>query len=1367
MAATTDNFGPGPTRGAACPVVAIGASAGGLEALRQLFSKLPDDTGMAVIVIQHLDPSRPSLLTSVLAGDVHMPVVEVTDGMRAEPNRVHVIPPGADLGIDRGVLTLLPRCQTGKLHLPIDSFFRALAEDNPGGTIGVVLSGSGSDGTEGLRAIKAAGGITFVQHPKSAQFRSMPESAIAAGVADFCLPPDEIAGELARLCVHPYLVRSAAVEIPSDEIGADEEGSLASVLTSLCQNAHLDFRGYKRPTLMRRIAKRMALRRQGSLSAYASSIRDDAEECEALAQDILIHVTAFFRDRAAFQALERHVLPELLKNKDADTPIRVWVPGCSTGKEAYSIAMALLDSLRAEGRDVPIKIFGSDLSERAIESARAGLYAESELDGVSPERVARFFDRAEGSYRVNKRVRDLCVFVRHDLTRDPPFAKLDLISCRNVLIYFDTDLQRRIVPLLHHSLNAKGYLFLGSSEGIGGFGEIFAAVDKEHRIFLKVGESPRVEYPLALGREAESRLPGLLPTQRPRPAREAQKQADHVLLSRYAPPGVVVNDRLDVVQFRGRTGDFIEPPPGQPQTNLLKMTREGLVTHLRDALERAKTQSATIRKEGIRLASGVDARVVNLEVVPLVRAAGATERYFLVVFEEADVRCSVPVSPPGEHSAAQLTPDAETTRLEADLAATRDYLQVVVAEHQDATEELAAANEEMVATNEELQSTNEELQSAKEELQSTNEELTTLNDELRSSNRQLDVVASDLINVLESVQIPVIIVDHALRIRRFTPSANEVASLLPGDIGRSIDDVKVRLKLDDLSARISGAVETNTAKEWEIQRTDGRWFRLHVDPYRTADGRLDGAILSFVDVDVLKHALETAERARDFAQGIVETVPISLVVLDRDLRVVSANTPFYQGFAATPELAGRSGFFELAAGAWHGPALRDAIERCFAERSPFRGLEARCTYPTTGSRDLLVTGSPLQGASGEWMILLALEDVTERRLLELSENRARTDAEQANRAKDLFLATLSHELRTPLNAILLSAQLLQKASGENPKLQRASAVIERAVWNQVRLVDDLLDISRINSGKLMLDFRSVDPATVVQGAFDMVRTSADAKELTLGLSMSDSIRPVRGDPVRLQQVVANLLNNAIKFTPKGGTVSVSLEADHDQARITVSDTGAGLSAEMLAQIFTPFVQAEGAMTRAHGGLGLGLAIVRHLVEAHGGEVHADSSGEGRGSTFTVTLPLAAHVEAAPLVVSGAARRDITGIRVLLVEDDDDTREACASMIQELGAEVRVARTSAEGLRVLESFTPQVILCDVAMPGEDGYAFIRRLRAGKQGERIPAAALTALASEEDRRRVLEAGFQMHAAKPIDSGRLATIIGALSSRLPRGG
>lgn len=1347
---------------AAPPIVGVGASAGGLEALRLLLTELPSDTGMAYVVIQHMDPEHASMLAELLAAHVQVPVVEVVDGMRATANRIHVIPPGAELSIQDGVLSVASRQRTRGLHLPIDTFFRSLANDQPGRAIGVVLSGTGSDGTDGLRAIKAAGGITFAQDPDSAEFRGMPASAIAAGVVDVRANPSELGRELARFGHEPYLLRADELEAGPEahpeggRVPEQDEAALAAVLAAVHGHAGIDFRGYKRATIMRRIARRMALRRVGSMAAYAESLRDDPSEAKALGQDILIHVTAFFRDPKAFELLAQEVFPALVRRKADEETIRIWVPGCSTGEEAYSLAIGLCECLDREQRRVSVKLFATDLSDQAIEIARSGIYSEAELRGVPPERLARFFEPVDGRYRICKRVRELCVFVVHDLVHQPPFARLDLVSCRNVLIYFDAELQRRVMPMLHHCLNEPGYLFLGGSETAGGFADLFVPLDADGRVFLKKGQGRRHTYPIPLSRDAEPQRPTSVALRTRQPLRDAQRLADQWLLARWAPPGVLIDGRLEVARFYGRTGAFLEPPPGQPQGSMLRMARHGLAAHLHEAIEAAKAQSVAIQRRGLRMVDGEQSRKLDLEVVPLSEVEG-DEPYFLVVFQEQ------PVHESGSTRPAPRVPPDDAAALAAELSLTQDYVRTLLGKHHDTTQELAAANEEMVSANEELQSINEELESAKEELQATNEELTTVNDELRHRNQELDLAANDLVNVLDSVEIPVIIVDEQLRVRRFTPLVRELASLLPADIGRPIDDVKLRLDVDDLTARVRGVIAADEPREWEVQRRDGRWLRLQVRPYRTNDGRREGAILSFVDVDVLKRALQDAESARDVSRDIVETVPIALVVLDAGLRVLSGNSAFFQGLGGDPAAVEGKALFELAGGAWDVPALRGALERSLGVGTRFRELELRLELPGMGTKVLSITGSPLQAGEKGAAMLLAIEDITTRRELDALERGARLEAEQGNLAKDLFLATLSHELRTPLGTILMAAQLLQAVKTEDPRIQHASLAIQRAVATQAGLIDDLLDISRIVSGKLVLDVRTIDLVAIAQSAVDVAHAAAEAKGVALTLAVRGPVGAIRGDATRLQQIVTNLVDNAIKFTPRGGKVVVELGLLDGRVQLVVKDTGIGIPPAALPHVFDRFVQAESSSIRVHGGLGLGLAIVRYLVDVHGGEVRAESLGKGQGAAFRVLLPLASEADAQPAAAAPAPlSTSIAGVRVLMIEDDEGTRDTFAMMLGELGAQVTTAPSAAAGLELVEPLQPHVILCDVAMPDEDGYAFIRQLRARgrERGGATPAAALTALAGEEDRKRALEAGFQMHLAKPIDADQLAAAVGALA-------
>jgi two-component system CheB/CheR fusion protein len=564
---------------------------------------------------------------------------------------------------------------------------------------------------------------------------------------------------------------------------------------------------------------------------------------------------------------------------------------------------------------------------------------------------------------------------------------------------------------------------------------------------------------------------------------------------------------------------------------------------------------------------------------------------------------------------------------------------------------------------------------------------------------------------------------------------------------------------DDLVSRIRDAMETVTVREDEARATDGRWYRVSIRPHRTTDQRLDGVILSFLDIDILKQTVLAAECARDYAQSIVDTVPVSLVVLDGDRRVVSANARFNSTFA-NASIAERADLFDLAAGSLDCAPLRRVIEAGVVNRTPFHQLAVQCALPGLGPRDLLVAGSPIQGDGGKPMLLLAIEDVTERRLLEASEKQARVDAERANRAKDLFLATLSHELRTPLSTILMSSQLLQRSETEDSRVRRACAAIERAARNQARLIDDLLDISRIVSGKLILSVQAVDIGEVVRCAVDVLQTRAEAKQIRLELNTCPLRGSVHGDPTRLQQVVTNLLDNAIKFTPPGGRIGVRLESLGNQVRITVTDTGSGIAPDVISHLFDRFVQAESSITRANGGLGLGLAIVRHLVSVHGGEITVESPGVGHGATFIVTLPVASE-GVARAVVRKAVVPDVVGVRVLLIDDDDDTREVYSALLVEQGAEVHAVSSAAEGIVAVEQVVPDVILCDIAMVGEDGYSFVQKLRSNPIRSEIPAAAFTALASEEDRMRALASGFRMHLAKPIGADELTIAVAALAA------
>ena len=928
------------SRGTSFPIVGIGASAGGLEAFSQLLRELPPDTGMAFVLIQHLDPKHPSQLAEVLSRTTVKPVLTVTDRLRVKPDHVYVIPSNADMTIAGGALSLTSRGTVDR-HTPIDHFFRSLAKEADSRAIGVVLSGTGTDGTAGLRAIKAEGGITLVQDEKSARHPGMPQSALA--FADFVLPPAGIARELARISGHAYVsdAQPSAVDSSQGEDGAD----LSAVLRVLRSATGVDFTQYKPASVRRRLARRMFLQRIDDLQTYAQYLRQTPAEAQALRDDILIQVTEFFRDPESFEALRRSVFPSLLKGWTADEPIRIWVPGCATGEEAYSIVICLLELLEEQGRTLPIQLFATDLSAAAIARARAGIFPASIEHEISADRLQRFFDKTDGRYRVSKVIRDACVFAQQDVTRDPPFSRLDLISCCNMLIYLGATLQERLIPTFHYALKPTGFLRLGPSESVGRFTNLFSTVDKKHKIYArKGGPSAHVGFGLTARDPIAAPVVG-----RPEvggTAAAIEREVDRLVLGQYAPAGVVVNADMEIVQFRGKTGPYLEATPGAASLNLFKMAREGLASALRQAVRRAATSGGPVKAKGLRVKASDGIREVGLEVIPIGPAEGAKSRHHLILFFDKGARGTSP-APPRERGPGGRTADgSRVARLTRELGDAHQHLRAVSEEHEAAVEELRAATEEAQSSNEELQSTNEELETSKEELQATNEELTTVNDELNNRNLELGQVSSDLANLLASTQVPILMVGNDLRIRRMTPVAERVLNVAPADIGRPIGDLRLSLDIPQLEALLREVMETLAVQEREVEARDGRWYSVRVRPYRTGDNKIAGAVISFVDIDALKRGYEGAKEARDQAHAIFAMVREPLVILDDALRVVTANRAFYETFAVMPEDTEGRGLFDLGNRQWNIPRLRTLLVEILPRDRVVEDFEVEHEFPT-------------------------------------------------------------------------------------------------------------------------------------------------------------------------------------------------------------------------------------------------------------------------------------------------------------------------------------------------------------------------------------------------------------------------------------
>jgi two-component system CheB/CheR fusion protein len=1078
----------------AFPIVGVGASAGGLEAFSQLLTHLPEDTGMAFVLVQHLDPKHESRLRDLLAKNTRMPVLEAAQGLAVAPDHVYIIPPNTRMTVAGGILQLAPRGASP--HLPIDHFLQSLAEDRPAGALAVILSGTGSDGTLGLESIKGAGGITFAQDTPSAKYPAMPQSAVRGGCVDFVLTPEGIARELARIGRHPYLHPPSP---PANRPPPGAEDQFPRILALLRAAVGVDFSAYRSGTIHRRVLRRMMLAGKESLADYAGHLETDRSELAALFQDLLINVTRFFREPETFEALKRSVFPEILK-QDPDMPIRVWVPGCSTGQEVYSLAIVLLEFLRDQPVRPPIQIFATDLSETvALQKAREGVYPESIEGEVSAERLRLFFTKEDGKYRVGKAIRDICVFARQNVATDPPFSRVDLISCRNLLIYFSPQLQKRVLPTFHYALNPHGFLLLGAAETVGPFTELFEPVDLQRHLYTKKTTAVR-QYPHFAAGDSPTRVAGArrapLPDATPT---DWQREADRILLGRYAPAGVLVDDNLHILQFRGQTSPYLAPAPGEASLNVLKMAREGLFLELRGALDECRKHNVRVRRPGVRVRGDDQVREVDLQVLP-VSPPRSGERCYLVLFEEP----ARPAGSPPPEAAAPLSSgapgvpddpeDPEDSRLRLELDSTREYLQSVIEQQEAANEELRSANEEALSANEELQSTNEELETAKEELQSVNEELTTVNEQLQFRNAELGRLNDDFTNLLGSANLPMVVLGADLRIRRFTPAAVKLLNLLPVDVGRPIGDLQPNVVMPGLEALVAEVIAAAAARDREVRDRDGHWYALHVHPYRTADDRIDGAVVVLFDIDIAK--------------------------------------------------------------------------------------------------------------------------IAQQRL------------QEADQRKTEFLATLAHELRNPLAPILNSLHLLERSDAGGVPAEKAREMVRRQVRHMTRLIDDLLDVSRITRGRIELRREPVELAGVVEEVVETCRPALDRAGHTLTVHLAPEPLILDADPVRLTQIVENLLSNAIKYSEHGGRIEVITGREEDEAVLRVRDAGIGITPEALPRIWDLFTQGDPSL-ETQNGLGIGLTVVRSLVHLHGGSAEGRSAGLGKGSEFIVRLPLGSSHAAAP------------------------------------------------------------------------------------------------------------------------------------------
>lgn len=799
---------------------------------------------MAFVFVQHLDPKHVSMLAQILGRASKMPVLEVRDGTRVQPNHVYVIPRNNSVSIENRTLKLGPRNIISGRVTSVDTFLQTLAEDQGARSIGVLLSGTGSDGTLGLKAIKAAGGITFVQNPQSAKYDGMPRNAVAAGYVDFIQTPSAIANELVRLAQHPYVEQA---DRAVHEVLPGPSDALNKILATVRSATGVDFAHYKPNTVRRRILRRMMLKRVDTIDSYLRMLRSDLAEVQALYNDILINVTEFFRDPEVFQALTTHVFPRITaRSKGAARQVRIWVPGCSTGEEVYSLAIALVEYLGNKADQTDIQIFATDISEQALGCARRGIYPASIAQAVSPERLKRFFVKTESDYQIHKHIRELCVFARHNLAQDPPFSNLDFISCRNVLIYLDPTLQERVIAVFHYALNPGGFLLLGASEAISAHARAFQLIDAKHKVYSRKPANLRLALDFSAN-DAVAPKPEQLRKPESWTELDLQREADRLVLNKFGPPGVIVDDDMIVSQFRGRTSPFIEPAAGAASLNLIRMVKEGLAVELKNALAKARRDNEPVHREGVRPSSDRPAEL-NLHVFPFGGNLKQNRKY-LVLFEHAPPRFEPPHPKAGRESARERALERENEHLRQELVSSREHLQSIIGDQEAAQEELRSVTEEIQSSNEELQSTNEELETSQEELQSTNEELNTVNEELQNRNTQLAQMANDLLNLLANVNMPILILDMDLKIRRFTPTAEKALNLIAADTGRPIRDINLRIRVPKLEQILRDVLTHLIPFSLEVSDPDGRRYSFRARPYRTEENQIEGVVMVFVDVD--------------------------------------------------------------------------------------------------------------------------------------------------------------------------------------------------------------------------------------------------------------------------------------------------------------------------------------------------------------------------------------------------------------------------------------------------------------------------------------------------------------------------------------
>jgi len=1383
-------------------IVGVGASAGGLSAFESFLRGIPSGDEFGYVLVQHLDPTHESELPAILQRATSVGVLPVAEGMPVESGGIYVIPSGKFLTIEDGMLHLDHVGNGTSVRTPIDTFLRSLAEDQGANAACVILSGTGTDGTLGLKAVKEHGGICLVQDPDEAKYDGMPRAALSTDLVDVVAPAGAL-GERLSTYRHtsPALPDGQDPDAPSaDETESDQDG-LRRLFSLVREHTGLDFSSYKEATIWRRIRHRMQLLAVDSLSDYRERLETAPEENWTLAREFLISVTNFFRDPEAFEELAARCIPHLFAGKTDHDTIRVWVPGCATGEEAYSLLMLLMEHRSTSDHKPSIQLFATDIDETALDHAQTGFYPPSIRADVSEERLQQFFTREEGGYRIRPELRESILFAEHNLLSDPPFSDLDLVSCRNVLIYLQPQMQAKVLMMFHYALKEQKYLLLGQSETPTAKEDLYTKVEKTPHLYRVRDRKADYPYPL---------VPGSRPTTLQRAASPNAERSRgslpllhrRLVRERFVPPSVMVDDTLQIVHMIGEVDRYLHLHPGPPSNRIVDVAPKALRGELRAALfavfNRGETAVVHYHPGDDPEATHSDDEMTKITVEPVHPEAATddalltTEAYALVTFERVQ-KDVLSVSTPMDVDVPQ---SSDETRLKQELIRTRHRLEVVTEEYETSNEELLASNEELQSANEELRSTMEELQTSREELQSANEELVTVNQELKAKIAALNQRNSDVQNLMEATDVGTLFLNRDLELRRYTARATDLFHVMPADLGRPIAHLTHEFTGADPAALAEQVLETLAPLSNELRSTSGHWYKLRVLPYRTVEEEVEGVLITFFDVTDLKEAEARVEQMNADLEARVQARTEELEATNEELQVQveevqRAQRRFQKLFRLGPvagvitsldtgeiqnvnqrytELTGYSrealmGSTLVGLGILD-EAEHERVEAALAQEGELRNDEISITTQNGETLQVMVSNEVIDQEEGPTVLSLGV-NITARKQAEAALRRAKQEAEEMNQLKTSFIANMSHEIRTPLTGIIGFAEVLENEV-EDDQTERHVHYIRTNGRRLLETLDSVLDLARLDAEQIHLDPTPVSLPAFAEETLALFEQRAEDKGVELVLDVEADLPQVRVDESALQRILTNLVGNALKFTEAGSvTLSIGAESAHTlgekggMLRFEVRDTGIGMEPGFLDRLFQEFTQEQTGMRRTHEGAGLGLAITHRLVGLMEGDIEVDSTPDV-GTTFTIRVPFdpVVGLEAGPADVKTHWSAGAWGNgqrRVLVVDDRPEVGVIVEQFLDD--CEVVGAVSAMEALSTVEAESFDLALVDIQLgDGVSGIDLLpdlqRHLHASNRG--IPVIAMTAHSLPGDRQRFLDEGFDHYLSKPFTRTDLRTTI-----------